>query len=356
MVQSRFLASLQGVLVLLAPQVYAQSTPSEFAELSLLELSRVIIYVEETTDTVAIKTPWTLLYEYKSVEFEGYLDGTRSLSFQDVLWNGPSEKRSNQNFPVVPTVIRQTVHILGLDYKFNESWRGRVSLPYINQETDHISIVPDYNFFVLETYGLGDISMSGSYTLTNAGSDIWTLSGGISFPTGSIDEVGDTPRAPGNQQLPYTMQKGSGTYDFPLEVKYRQHAQEGLVIGLSATIRTGKNDRDYRLGNNYLATLGYEKRLLSRGLVFGGVDFEHSRPISGQDDALLVDSPFPYPASITNPDLFGGDKLRARVGFALWLTDRLQLAVQVGAPVYQNLNGPQPKEQWRGSVQVARTW
>ena len=66
------------------------------------------------------------------------------------------------------------------------------------------------------------------------------------MPTGSIDEEGDTPRAPGSQQLPYTMQLGSGTWDFPLFLSFRKYeARWDWGMDASYTLRTCSNDRDY---------------------------------------------------------------------------------------------------------------
>ena len=44
---------------------------------------------------------------------------------------------------------------------------------------------------------------------------VWKVGAGVSLPTGSIDEEGDTPRAPGDQQLPYTMQLGFRNLGLP---------------------------------------------------------------------------------------------------------------------------------------------
>jgi hypothetical protein len=53
------------------------------------------------------------------------------------------------------------------------------------------------------------------------------------LPTGSIDEVGDTPRNGSGtlERLPYTMQLGSGTYDFAVfdEVQHPRHASTGSI-------------------------------------------------------------------------------------------------------------------------------
>lgn len=195
------------VSLLMTEKAGAQSTPSEFAELSLLELFEQTI---DDTDSSGPKSPWTFAYQYRFAEFDGYLDGTKSLGFQDVLWNGPGEQRTAKNFPVVPTRITQSVHTVGVGYQLDDNWQLYLSAPYIRQESDHISIVRDYDFFVIESHGFGDTSVSASYSWNDTAEHNWQFSFGVTLPTGSIDEEGDTPRAPGDQQLPYTMQLGSG--------------------------------------------------------------------------------------------------------------------------------------------------
>jgi len=326
----------------------AQSTPSEFAQMSLQELFNQSIY---DTEKQRIQTsPWTLNYQYKTAKFEGYLDGSKSLSFNDV--KGPPSNGSGKTFPVVPTTITQTAHIYSVGYQFNDQWQGHLSVPYIKQSTDHLSLVPDYETFTIETDGIGDAVMSASYTLN---SESLLLSLGVSLPTGSIDEQGDTPREPGDQQLPYTMQLGSGTYDFPIELSYQNSSAPNLSLKASATIRTGSNDRDYRLGNNYSLSGRYKTDLSSKLQGYAGLACQYSDAIHGQDDSLLVgELSTLYPASITNPDLYGGKKISTSLGLLWKITEGYQLNMELSKPIYQHLNGPQPKEKWRSSFYISK--
>ena len=75
------------------------------------------------------------------------------------------------------------------------------------------------------------------------------FSGGISFPTGSIDETGDTPRGK-NTPVPYTMQIGSGTYDLQPGILYTGHDGD-LTWGaeFSTKFRVGRNKKNYSLGD-----------------------------------------------------------------------------------------------------------
>jgi hypothetical protein len=336
-------------------QSVAQNTPSEFAEMSMQQLFNQSIYDGKLYDDLA--SPWSFTYQYKAVEFQGYLDGTQSLSYDEVLWNGPtSEPRTAKNFPVLPTLITQKAQILSLGYQFSPHWHGRISVPNIEQSTDHISIVSNYENFTLKSKGVGDTTIVASYKwfASETNMAFWRFSFGLSLPTGSIDVTGDTPREPGEQQLPYTMQLGSGTYDLPIEFSYQHTGAHDFNIDLSVNIRTGTNDRNYRLGNNYSLNSGYRMELSPTIKTFASVNFKYSQPIHGQDDSLLVNSPFPYPAGITNPDLYGGKKINLRLGFLWKLPSDFLVSVEVGKPVYQNLNGPQPKENWQSAVSISK--
>jgi hypothetical protein len=335
-----------------SPLAISQSTPSEFAEMSFFELFEQSI--DDPQQGSQNESPWTFALQYKTVEFEGYLDGTDKLSYDQVLWEGPSETRTDKNFPVVPSVITQDVTAFALSYEINEDWRVHLSVPHIEQNTDHISIVPGYKEFSIRTSGIGDVVVTATQRLLSRPNSNWWLSMGISLPTGSIDEEGDTPRAPGNQQLPYTMQLGSGTYDIPLEVSYHSLGSRDWSTSFSANIRMGENDRGYRLGNNYSLSGRYRFHMLPTLHPFVGIDIQYSDSIHGADKSLLVDSPFPYPASITNPDLYGGTSIGARIGLNWTIADKYRLAGEFGKPLYQNLNGPQPKQDWYSSFQLSR--
>lgn len=344
------LAPLTGFLLsaTVPSAAFAQSTPSEFAEMSLQEL-----FSASTEDSSGTKNNWSWSLRYQQAEFEGYLDGSQDLSFDEVLFTPGQEARTDKNFPVVPTVIVQRATILGIQYQWNERWHGSLALPYIQQETDHISIVPGYDEFLITSQGIGDVSFNAGYLLAQQDNQQWQISLGLSIPTGSIDEQGDTPRAPGDQQLPYTMQLGSGTWDIPLSLSYRLTGRHKLSLDATATIRTGKNDRDYRLGNRYGIKGRYRHLLSDTFSTVFGVEYSHSKAIHGADESLLVPQPIPYPASITNPDLYGGTKVLLSAGFNWQFAEGYNLSVEFAKPVYQHLNGPQPQENWRGGLAIS---
>lgn len=343
------------ILIIFSTNSFAQSTPSEMAEMSLQELFFEDIYEDGGT------SPWILASQLKVVKFKGYLDGTQSISNDEVLWDGPMgvEPRTAKNFPVVPTVITQKAAIFALSYKLSSQWQGSILAPYINQETDHISSVPGYSNFNIETSGIGDITAAALYSWYSSNKGLWGFSFGMSLPTGSIDEEGDTPRPTEDdkEQLPYTMQLGSGTYDFPFALNY-QYSHSGahsFNVGLLAKIRTGTNDRNYRLGNNYGLNSRYQFDLSPRLQPFIGLNFEYSEKIHGQDDSLIIPGlpVSPYPASITNPELFGGTSINLGLGLLWRVANDFRLRVEIGVPLYNNLNGPQPNENWQTTINIS---
>ena len=112
----------------------------------------------------------------------------------------------------------------------------------------------------------------------------------------------------------------------------------------SARVRTGENDRNYRLGNNYEINGKYNFITSQNTTLFAGAELSYADSIHGRDDEITVGGAFPYPAGITNPELYGGSKVRLFGGVNYLATDWLQLQLSASKPVYQNLNGPQPRE------------
>jgi len=333
------------LLLLLPAKAMPQTNPSELVGLTLEELLSINVYGGNALNG---GKPWFLQYAYRSLEIGGYQHGTNRLNLEEVSFS-PGSARTASNYPVVPTLITQNIHAFSTGYRFSESFSVSVSVPLIEQDTDHYSIVPGFSEFNIATDGIGDIALNGSFILPSSGSHIYTVNVGVSLPTGSIDETGDTPRnGPGTfERLPYTMQLGSGTYDLLLSTSF---SNSGQVIdyggSLNSIIRQGTNDNDYRLGNNYALRGWATYRWNQRFQPGVAVSFRHTDDIQGMDLGLTVPGPFPFPASITDPDNFGGKK--AKVGFNARICVQescdLSFLFEINKPFYQDLNGIQVRE------------
>lgn len=343
--KSRICVYAGSLAIFVASAVHAQVTPSELSRLSLEDLLGVEI------EDIVEKNRWFLAYDLKYLDVGQYQQGTNRLSFDDVQFN-PGETRTDSNYPIVPTFIRQTVHAFSFGREFSSEFSVGVNIPYVMQSTQHISIVPEFAEFTLRSGSVGDISIIGQYHLTRSAASHTTVGFGISMPTGSINQTGDTPRAGTGtlERLPYTMQIGSGTYDLLANLSYEQDAGEwALGIEGSTTIRTGRNANAYRLGNNYGITLTARFKGWSAVRPGLSVSLRTTERIQGRDESLVIQgSPFPFGASITDPDNFGGEKVKigGNVRVCLIKVCSLSLNFKGAVPIYQNLNGIQPRERF----------
>ena len=316
------------VLVGMSQTGSAQTVPTDLLDLSIEELFEANVVTEAERAEVARR--WHLSYTYAVSDYHDYYLGTQRIGYDEVLFQPGQEDRTNSNYPVVPTEIKQEVHALRLAYDLTPAVTLRAQLPLVMQSTDHISIVPGYDAFNISSEGVGDIALVVDGIVSQSLSSIWKLGAGVSVPSGSIDEGGDTPRAPGNQQLPYTMQLGSGTWDIPLLLSFRKYgARWDWGANADVTWRTGKNDRDYRW----------------RGT------------IAGQDETLLVPNPqFPYPAPVTNPSAFGGEQIDLTVFVRFPFADGWYAEASYAQPLYLDLNGPQSSEKYHFSIEIGTSF
>ncbi len=328
--------------------VEAQRTPAELADLSLQELSSLKLDRELGENT----SRWNFHYKFRYLKFDGYRDGTENLSNSEVLFNANIADRTNKNFPTIPTIITQQAHIFSIGYRLDQVSYLNLSVPYLEQKTDHISNVPEFSKFTIVTRGIGDLTLSYTRRIWGIPNHQLSLHGGISFPTGSINEKGNTPIGPGNQQLAYTMQLGSGTYDFPIGAGYYGDSSKlSWGLELFAKLRTGNNSRDYRLGNRYFVSTWLQGRIFDWLEPSVKFTYQYANNIHGTDEDLLVPGPFPFPASITNPDFYGGTIVNIFAGIKIkpgyGLLKHFIFDVELGKPIYQSLNGPQPKEDYQ---------
>ena len=167
------------------------------------------------------------------------------------------------------------------------------------------------------------------------------------------------------------MQLGSGTWDLPLGVSYDglTEALSGLgVVRFGARVhgklRTGRNPASYRLGHRLVASDWLRTRPFAWLEPSMRVSAEIWGRIRGRDKRLPGPPALPgFPTPVVDPSLFGGEKVLLLGGLRLHWPEGLahgwgdrffrgqSIEAEAGRPVYQNLNGPQPEEDWR--IQVA---
>ena len=176
-------------------------------------------------------------YRYKYMDMNGNRIGTKKVSNQKVL----------EDFMVTPTDMTMQMHMFGLMYAPLDYVTLMGMLRYVKKSMKHLTRIGTR--FKTESDGIGDIKFTGLVKVYDDHDQRFHVNLGLSFPTGSIDEKDATPMGP-NQQLPYPMQLGSGTFDLLPGVTYLgQHDYLSWGSQVSGVIRLGENDRDFTLGN-----------------------------------------------------------------------------------------------------------
>lgn len=351
---------LAAVLLFGSVELHAQKPPTDLTDLDIEEILSLHI------NRVDFER-WHVGYRFMYASFDGYRSGTEDLEISEVL--GPPSvvnPEDNGAYPITPTEISQQAHLIEMVYNVTQNISMSLQLPYIRQSSDHVSIPGIYENptklvdgeeyfrdFNITSSGLGDISVSGSYAHRLGGDARILASMGVNLPTGSIDKKGLTPRdPPNNTLLPFTMQIGSGTVDLVPTVAYsgRRDALRWSAY-TSSVLRMGKNSRDYALGNRFALGGSISYRATQWVEPFVRLAYKTTGKIDGVDEDLKVPRPdgvLVFPAPVTNPDLYGGKEIELRLGSKVrvnkGLQERFALNVEYGLPVYQSLNGPQPKE------------
>ena len=181
-------------------------------------------------------------YRYMLMNMDGNRIGTNRVSNQSVL----------EDFMVTPIDMETQMHMFGLMFAPTNYITLAGMTPYVKKSMNHLTRTGTR--FRTESEGLGDIKFMGLFKIFNNYRQKVHLNAGMSFPTGSIDKKDSTPTGP-NQQLPYPMQLGSGTFDLLPGITYLgQHGNISWGSQISGVIRLGENDRDYTLGDRFDAT------------------------------------------------------------------------------------------------------
>ena len=306
---------------------------------------------------------WMISYSFARMEMDGNLDGTDSISPQEIATTVPNIFFGTPGQPptlrVVPTEMSADMHMFGVMYAPTSKITVMGMLPYLEKSMKHVTFqggagTTELGTFTTRASGIGDIKVTGLFNIYDEGTDRVHLNLGLSLPTGSIDEEDDVLAPTGARptlRLPYPMQLGSGTYDLMPGITYKGRSGDtGWGAQYRATLRLDENDEGYTLGDvneltgwaSYSWTPGVSSSLR---LTARSVD-----KIDGSDSKIVA------PVQTANPDFQGGDRVDLGIGVnfsgqeAEWRG--LRFGVELGLPVHQDLNGPQMEADWNLTAAV----
>ena len=284
---------------------------------------------------------WMVSLRSMRMDMDGNRDGSSRMSSAGVFAEG---------YMIAPESMTMDMQMLGAMYGVSEDLTVMLMLPWLDIEMDHLRA--NGAKFTTRSSGIGDVKFSGLYKLGQWGVHQLNLNAGLSIPTGSIDEKDDTPMG-ANQHLPYPMQLGSGTWDLLPGLTLLGRAAE-LSWGAQgvAVVRLGENDNDYTLGDGFNLT-GWVSRAWTP-------DWQTSLRLDAQWWGNIHGSDKKIPAMMigivptADPDLRAGRRVDLLVGAAFTPQAGLlcghRLALEVGRPVYQNLDGPQLETDWSATL------
>jgi len=286
-------------------------------------------------DHTHAKGEWMFSYRYMHMDMDGNRDGTNRISDQAIL----------NDFMVAPTDMDMDMHMLGAMYAPTNYLTLMAMVPLLDISMNHL--VRNGTRFKTKASGLGDIKLSGLFSVYKSEMGSIHLHSGVSLPTGKINMRDNTP-AMQNARLPYPMQLGSGTVDFLPGITYLGDYQE-ISWGAQAlsTIRPGRNSRGYRLGNRLEANLwtAYEPVEWISGSL--RTNWQSWGNIKGSNSEL---NPMMIPTA--DPNRTGGQRLDLGVGVNLYMPNGalkgFRLSLEYLFPLYQDLDGPQ--------LEVDRSW
>lgn len=281
---------------------------------------------------------WMVGYQFMFEKMDGNLVGTDDISEAKIL----------KRFFATPTDMTMQMHMGMVMYAPTDKLTLMVMLPYIRKDMNHLTV--DGERFAERTDGIGDIELRGMYSVfkTKDRRHLLLLNGGVGLPTGSIDSKLSGMR------LEYPMQIGSGTFSMLPGVTYLGQALGwGWAADFHSTVRFGRNDNGYRLGNRYQSSVSIARELANWVSISAGARGEFWENIRGSDPLL---DPTDEPTK--DPNLQSGKRLSAVLGITFHPQNGLlkdqHFHVQGEVPVVQSLDGPQLQRSWlvRGGWQL----
>lgn len=281
-------------------------------------------------------------YQFKRSKYQGLLNGDRDAR--------PGFVR-NRFIPYTETPRRLdlTAHIIELAWAPHPRTTLVVQVPFLVRDLETLEESGTRRHD--QTDGVGDIAFALVVPFIRKGNESSHVHIGFDAPSGDIRQKDQDGR-----QLPYDLQLGNGTVDFEWGWTYRGE-MDWLSWGGQALGRhpLEENDRNYREGSRFEASLWGGVRLVDGLSASLRVQWQKQNNIRGADDAfsgVVVDGDVSFPdirSPAENSKARGGTRFLIGPGLAYDLPGALRghrIALEVAVPVHQDLHGPQLERDW----------
>jgi hypothetical protein len=288
-----------------------------------------------------LKGGFMLGYRYMYMDMSHNQEGTREVSDTEVL----------AHYPVTHTSMSMEMHMAELMYAPSDFATIMAMIPYGENTMHHLMDTGMRT--TAYSSGLGDVSFMGLINLLGnprTKGQRLLLNAGFTAPTGAIDATS------AGKQLEYSMQLGSGTWDFQPGLTYLGESDlwswGAQVLG---TVRAGMNDHDYRLGDRYRLSAWTQYKVVDWFGPSARLDWHGWGNVHGADPAM---NPARNPAFDATKQ--AGERLDLLFGLNFYIPKGLlkgnRLSIEGGVPVYQNLAGPNMAVDWLVTVGLSYTF
>lgn len=289
------------------------------------------------------KGEFMFTYRYMRMFMNGNRDGTNNVSASNVLGS----------YVVTPLQMTTQMHMFSAMYGLNDTVTLMAMLPYVMKSMDHRNRAGVK--FTTNASGFGDTKLGALWRLyafetPSIGAHRFHLNTGVSLPTGDINPTDNTPLG-NNSLLPYPMRLGSGTVDLLPGLTYTGVLND-VTWGFQAlgTVRLGENQQGYTEGNRYQINSWGAYRWVEWVSTSVRFNWQQWGNIRGRDRQLQTTIGPNNLVQTADPNLQGGKRLDLMGGFNILFPEFMglenHLNVEAGAPIYQNLDGPQLKQSW----------
>ena len=256
---------------------------------------------------------------------------------------------------IVPTSMDAQMHMFNAMYGLTKDVTLMASGGYVGKTMSMTSYSGMMGATVLgsstgSTDGLADTMVGAAYRAYQDNIHHLQFSISFSLPTGSqtrqVQMLSPMTGMLMTMRAPYAMQSGTGTFDFVPAVAYTGMLDKwSWGLGYKARIALDNNSEGYHYGDlhEFHGWAGYSLfPWLTPTFHVIGTTQDH---IQGSD-ALITGL-----SQTANPLYYGGQRVTLLGGVVMNGAPlgyrNASLAVEAGAPVYQNLNGPQLGQNWQ---------
>jgi hypothetical protein len=293
--------------------------------------------------------------------FSGQLIGTRGVSNEFIVSTVPFFLNPSQKVRIVPQHINVAIQAVRLRYGVTDNFEMILDTGLIEKNLHALVFKGTAGTAALgdnypRTSSLVDTILTGVYRVYQDDIHRFQLSLGFSFPAGSDTAVFNDFLLPNGARRNirgfYGMQLGTRTFDILPGAVYAGYLGPwSWGVSYRARLPLDYNPQGYHWGNlhefNGWAGYTWIPGLTTTFRVSGTTQ----NPISGFDP--LINGP----AAPTNPLFYGGQRVElfggGSISGKLIGIENALILVEAGAPVYQNLNGPQIKKNWQAAARLA---